>query len=85
MGGSRDQRGIPLRVFTFDPLGDEGLHDVRGTAAPCEGGRGWGIQVTSPALEHLRTGGRRGLVALGGVTHPRGAGCQCDWRVLKVW
>lgn len=85
MRGIRDRSGIPLGVFTFDPLGDERLHDVRGTAAPWEGGWARGVQVTSPSLEDLGTGGGRGLVALGGVAQPRGSGSQRDRRVLKVW
>lgn len=76
--------GIPLRIFTFDPLDDERLHDVRGAAAPCEGGRGGAVIVARPSLEDLRARGGRGLFALGGVAHPRGAGGQCDGRVLEV-
>lgn len=80
----RERNGVPLGVFTFDPLCDEGLHDVRGTAASGEGGQAWGVQVTRPSLEDLRTGGGGSLVALGSVAHSSGAGRQCDGRVLQV-
>lgn len=32
-----DGGAISLGVFTFDPLSNEGLHDVRCTAASCQG------------------------------------------------
>lgn len=76
----RERNGVPLGFFTFDPLGDEGLHDVRSAAAPGEGGWARGVQV---CLEDLGTGGGRGLVALGGMAHSSGS--QRDGLVLQVW
>lgn len=82
--GDRDSSGgvrggtVRDRKCTFDPLGDEGLHDVRGAAAAGERGP-LGVQVAR-RRKQLRG---RGILALGAVADPGGP--RGHRGIVHVW